>query len=472
MKPTKASSMHLNLRSPLSRAKAISILCHLMLGVSLLLVIGCRVAQTTSKVSTRALESLYPVKKNNHAPDPVELQQNLFRFTDEFAAGISGNVDLLRRATNVQSDVALQKWRLSTVSDAWAIASGPNAFANLLDTIVLVSLTRTAAEQYWMRTLYGDEAKPLVDSCRTAETKVWQLADPILLPGQKTELQVAIQSWCDQHPPAERAFFIRALGWTSEVSRSTKSNPTQQPTSVFNLLRLDPLAGLDPAAREIAQTRLFAERAMFTAQRMPSLVRWQMELLSANLLHLPEVQQGLTNSTRLVDSVDRLSLTAEKLPAQVATERKEILDALDQQSGKLRDLAAQLKETLSAGEKMSTSLNTTLTTFDGLMKRFGVGETPPSSAPSTNAPFNILDYAKTAEQLAVASKELDIVLKDFASAMDSPAWTQRVQDANNFSSETAAHAKSILNHAFRLLVISTLLVFVCFIAARKILSRP
>ena len=49
---------------------------------------------------------------------------------------------------------------------------------------------------------------------------------------------------------------------------------------------------------------------------------------------------------------------------------------------------------------MSTSLNTTLTTFDALMKRFGVGETNNASPPSTNAePFRIQDYGQTAVQL-------------------------------------------------------------------------
>ena len=43
--------------------------------------------------------------------------------------------------------------------------------------------------------------------------------------------------------------------------------------SVFSLFQVDPLSGLDPAVREIAQTRLFAERALFVAQKMPMLLR-------------------------------------------------------------------------------------------------------------------------------------------------------------------------------------------------------
>ena len=44
-----------------------------------------------------------------------------------------------------------------------------------------------------------------------------------------------------------------------------------------------------------------------------------------------------------------------------------------------------MRETLTAGTAMSTSLNTTLTTFTTLMQRFGVGETNNASPPDTNS---------------------------------------------------------------------------------------
>jgi len=139
---------------------------------------------------------------------------------------------------------------------------------------------------------------------------------------------------------------------------------------------------------------------------------------------------------------------------------------LDQQSGKLRDLATELSHTLSSGEKMSSSLNTTLTSFDGLMKRFGVGEpqTAAALAATNSAPFNILDYAHTAEQLASASRELDLVLKDLSAVLDSPGWTKRMQDVNTLSQQAAVHSKSILNHAFLLAaaLVALVLAAACF----------
>jgi len=73
------------------------------------------------------------------------------------------------------------------------------------------------------------------------------------------------------------------------------------------------MASIDPAVREITRTRLFAERALFVMQRMPFLLRLQAELLAHQLIVQPEVQLALTNTTRLSESVDRISRAAESV---------------------------------------------------------------------------------------------------------------------------------------------------------------
>jgi hypothetical protein len=163
--------------------------------------------------------------------------------------------------------------------------------------------------------------------------------------------------------------------------------------------------------REVTRSRLFAERAMFTLQRMPFLLRFQTELMAHELAGIPQVELALTNTTRISESAERLSQTAAELPDRITAERKAILAALEQQESKLRDLAAEVNQTLVSGEKMSASLNTTITTFDGLMKRFGVGEPDTNSVPDTDsAPFNILDYGKVAGQIGAMAKELNTLL--------------------------------------------------------------
>jgi hypothetical protein len=219
-------------------------------------------------------------------------------------------------------------------------------------------------------------------------------------------------------------------------------------SSVFSLVNLDPTAGLDPAVREVTRTRLFAERAMFTLQRMPFLLRLQTELLAYELTAQPSVQLALSNSTQLSDSADRISRAADsisrsvaQLPDRLSAERKEILATLDQQESKLRDVVAEVDRALVSGKGLSDSLTITLTNVGGLMKQFGVGETT-NAVPDTNSPpFNILDYAKTAGEADNLAKDLNTLV---GSLNQSAPGIQRL------SQETVADAQKVVDHAFRL----------------------
>jgi hypothetical protein len=290
---------------------------------------------------------------------------------------------------------------------------------------------------------------------RSLETDVWNLAGGILNAEQQQELRDAIRRWWDTNPDGHMSFFVRPEEFGSLIRKTGQESA--RAGSVFAIVGLDPTAGLDPAVREVTRTRLFAERAMFMAQRMPFLVRWQIELLADQLLRQDQIEEVLTNTASLTVSVDRISraaesasVTAAELPDRVTAERKAILEALEAQEGKLRELSAEVTRTLDAGEQMSTSLNTMLTTFDALMKRFGVGE-PAIAPPDTNAPpFNILDYAQTAEQVASMAQQLDVLIRDAGSTLDSPAMDRRIDDLNTLSERARADAKSVLNHAFLL----------------------
>jgi methyl-accepting chemotaxis protein len=201
--------------------------------------------------------------------------------------------------------------------------------------------------------------------------------------------------------------------------------------------------------REITRTRLFAERALFVLQRMPFLLRLQADLLAHEVVAQPEVQLALTNTTRLSQSVDRISRAAEsvsqtaaQLPDRISAERKEILAALDQQEGKLRDLAAEVNRSLVSADKMSASLTITITNFDTLMKRFGVGEPSTNAAPDTNSPpFNILDYGQVAQQVGTMAKDLNTLVSSV---------NQNVPQIERLSQTATGDAQKVVGHAFHL----------------------
>jgi len=70
--------------------------------------------------------------------------------------------------------------------------------------------------------------------------------------------------------------------------------------NLLHVLGLDPFAGLDPATREIAETRQFGERLLFTLQRLSFLIRLNGEMLANNAARDLGVE-------RLIASLDRAS---------------------------------------------------------------------------------------------------------------------------------------------------------------------
>jgi len=415
----------------------------LPLWLSLLLVTsgtGCRLVQTTADLPGRAVTTVTPGKQDKNAVDPVEVQQQLMRFSDESSARMYTGIDKLRRGTNALDPAEVLLWKIAIGTENCSIASGPNAIANLLDMTVFVTMSRMTVEESCQAGTFGESATSMLEGCRFAETDIWQLASTVLKPAQQTELRQAIEVWHRQNPLPQSALAARAVGFAAQVAQANQS--TTKSDSVFTLLNLDPLSGLDPATREIAQTRLFAERALYVTQKMPTLLRWQTELLSLNAVQMPAVQQLVTNSTQIAASVERFAAIAERLPGQVSTEREEILKALQSQE---KDAASLL----TAGTQMSDSLNTTLKTFDALMKRFGVGETSNAGPPDTNSPpFNIQDYTATAAQLAVTAQQLTELLLTLDRTLGSTNLANLSAQVGPVVQQARTSGKEVVDYAF------------------------
>jgi len=421
----------------------------LLLGLLFLtLVTGCHVVQTAVDVPGKTVRAVTPGQKDKHVVDPVEVQQTLLRFADEFSTRMVVGVEQLGRGANALAPGQVLQWKIALGTATCSIASGPNAVANLLDMTIFVTATRMAVEEHWRPEGFGEAGRPMLESCRISETQIWRLAGAVLTLEQQAELHRAIEVWHRQNPNLENVWAARALEFATQVAEASKTEAAQ-PGSVFSLLRVDPLAGMDPAVREIAQTRLFAERALYVTQKMPMLLRWQTELLTLNAMETPAVQQLVTNSRQIAASVERFAAVAEQLPGQVSAEREEILKALQSQEKNLTPLVNEVRQTLTAGTDMATSLNTTLTTFDALMNRFGVGETNNSSPPQTNTePFRIQDYGQTAAQLEAAARQLTELLVTLDRTIGSTNLLQLSAQAGPVVQQAQSSGRNVVDYAF------------------------
>jgi len=427
--------------------------------------------QTAANLPAEAVRTIAVGRKDAPTFDPVDVQQSLLRFADGFSARMALSIDKLQRESAALDAGAALRWRIIFATEICVVASGPNPVANLLDLTTMVTATRVAVETQLQPDRFGVSGLPLLESCRSAEVEIWQLAARVLSKPEQDELRATIEEWTRKHPLLEDLLTARAVGFALNLSQLRPSNPTTT-SSVFDLLKLDPLSGLDPATREIAQTRLLAERALFVSQKMPYLLRWQAEYLGIRMSEIPAVQQMVTNSTVLTRSVERLSQVAEQFPARFSAEREEILRGLQSQERQLTPLVNEVRQALLAGSSMSTSLNTTLVTFDALMKRFGVGETNRSEPRESDAePFRIQEYGKTAAQLDAAAARLTELLRLLDQTLGSTNLTRLAAQVQPVVQQAETVSKDVVDYAFRKGVLLLLLALAAGLTYRFISRR-
>lgn len=251
------------------------------------------------------------------------------------------------------------------------------------------------------------------------------------------------------------------------------------------MVGLDPVAGLDPAVREVTRTRLLAERLMFMAQRMPFLMRWHFELLADDLFRQGNVSGLLTQTAQLADSAERISravesvsVTVAELPDRISTERQAILEAIDDNEETLRELVHAFGLTLAAGERMSASLNTTLGTFDAIMERFDRDAPVAASEPAEprGEPFRILDYAQTASRLEAAARELTLMLQTFDQTLASTNLAGFPTQVGVAVEQARAGGREMVDYAFwrgLFLIVAVLLAALIYrwVAGRLTLAR-
>ena len=413
----------------------------LMLG--LLCSSGCSLIKGTLELPDKAIQAMLSLNRDGVTIDPVELQSQLIRFSDHYLDAMISATGLLRQGAEERPDRrTLLIRRIAMTDDVLSIATGSNAYANLLDMIILVSLNRVNIENYWMPKRFGDSAKPLLVAAVDSEKEIWRIAETALKKEQIEELRNGIKAWREQHPDGRTPRDVGSLGFATEIAKMSKINQADK-SSVFNLLIIDPFAGLDPATSELANTRLFAERGLFLARRMPTLVRWETELLALQTAEMPQVEKLLSSTSQFSASVERFSLVSERLPALISSEREHIVQALDAQRPGLISLAAQTEKALDAGKLMSEATNATLNTYRVLMKQLDDRPSDPNAEP-----FRIGDYTVAAAQISASAEQLSKLLEAFGNTISPERIDMLSARADLLGKQARTSGKEVVDYAF------------------------
>jgi phage shock protein A len=340
-----------------------------------------------------------------------QMQQKCQRYADSYAGQVLETVGSMKQqAMDPEAYRRLLAWQISQLNAAYTIATGPSPILCQLDFVVLATLSRMVVEDT-PGTLIGGSPSPALAMYRELEQEAWASAASILTPAQLEELRGLIAKWRTKNPQVKLVGFVHF----AEFAQSAGATPEarRKPGSLFGLIGLDPLAELDPAVRQIEQSRLLAERAIFYMQRVPYLMDLQTERIVAQATLAPQVERANASLERASLAMADYAKLGDSLPAAFAQERdaliRQVSGELLAQEAELRGLLAELQTTLAAGSETAAAVNTAVMALDRLVARFPRRDA--GNGPTHGRVFDITEYSAAAQEFARTARELNQLLE-------------------------------------------------------------
>lgn len=237
---------------------------------------------------------------------------------DTYVSIIAQAHDELRaRTKRPEVDEWAMDQRIACATASFTNATGPNGYVALLDMMVMATLKRCAVEEHWIPTLLHEEGEPLLDAYNRGEREVWDMGDKVLSQKQLVELKQLVQEWRKTHP---EQYYVGYIRFTDFVHGMKITDASAHNGSVLGLV-YDPLAGLDPVAREMQEYRALTERLNFFVQRLPVITSWQVERAVHRTTHDPQVGRFVDNTSKFADATTRFSAAVAKFPQDLSAER-------------------------------------------------------------------------------------------------------------------------------------------------------
>jgi hypothetical protein len=374
------------------------------------------------------------------------LQSQVMRFADTYVAMVSqGCDDVTAGSTNADIRLAAMRWKLQQATAAYNDATGENPSANVLDLLVLTTIARSVVENVGVETYGTNTVWPLLQAQIAMETNAWTMANSILSPSQQDELRDLIRQWHERFPHQHNVGAIRFREFASALGQ-TPQQASARPGSIFTLLYLNPLSGLDPTTAAIEGIRQLGERTMYYTQRMPMLLNWQTQLLVYELARQPESTQMLANMNQFAASASVLSKTGQQLPQIINDQRQaaiqQIFDNLKAQQNEANGLMTNTRLTLESASVAASNINTailSLTAFVQFVTPTNSSTAPATTTTNSSPPFNILDYGTAASQIAAMATNVNNLLL---------TANQSLPQIQKISSTMSDNASQVVHQAF------------------------
>jgi hypothetical protein len=351
-----------------------------------------------------------------------ELKQQVMRFSDRYISRINLATDILiDQAPNPAYRAMAHNVKTISFLVALDIAVGPDPVTNLLDAMVLASLTRIVTEDYFAPEVFGeDNARQLLIATRGLEEDVWGISGSVLTPDQQETLRSLIKEWRQKHPNQHYIWGIRFGEFSG-----------QRAAALQEVVRSGGLLGQVKQTREsIDEVRDLGERTLYYMQRAPLLARDQAVGGLYDVLSQPEITSLLADSERFTKSMERLTLAVDELPQKRLEAIDQLMDRLSEERAAFVD---QLVENEEEATRVLTELHGTIVASSELIGRVDslMDKLPDPNAfgAADSEPVDINDYGRMIVDAATTAGEFTELVKAVEELVATPAWEKRLPEA-------------------------------------------
>jgi hypothetical protein len=397
------------------------------------------------------VSSIEPVDGVSGDTTREELQADVMRFADRFSAQLVQIAEQIRYADDgsVRRVDALI-FQYAAQAAPLDVAMGRNPVTNLMDMMVMTTLARHTAADYWTAEVDDPEqAQVLLETVARLERDIWAVSGKVLTDDQQVGMRQLIEAWREEHPGVRNIWRIRFSAFSG-----------QRAAELREVQRTGGLMGqLSRSVDAVEEMQEYGERLLHYLQRAPELARLQGEWAVYEVLDQPEIQAVIRDSDRLALVAEQLAALAERLPGEqfaavdqvmdrLSSERTQLFEDILAEEPRIRATIGDLTELLGLVSVISANVKETTESFERTAAALNLDLTPTGSEP-----VNIQDYIALVRESAGAAVEV----RRIVDAVDGRAVDQELDQ--------------LLDRAFIYVLISITVFFVALFGYRMARRR-
>ncbi len=377
-----------------------------------------------------------------------ELREDLAAYAKDFLAQVSTAANTIRDASGSREvrRKALT-WQVSMPAQAHEAAFTDDPQEAYLFCLTVADLQTEYLTRGDGKDLFGAEQSVAVDAARSLSAAVRKIGERFIPEHDRQELEKQVAKLIENDPIKGAYFAI------STRTTITKKAEEQGVISRIVSIPMSPFSALQGVGDTPAAIRDFSETAAHMAsvvEALPRQLKWQTELLLYNVEDRDTVKQGLAAFEEASASLDRMSRTLESLPADLRGTIASVPEAITAMQPTVADARALVEALGPAAEQLRLGSEV----WERILApdpKDAPGVAPgvaPGGAPAEDSPpFNIQDWERTAEDIAVMAAELNQLSANLEQLLSPERFDQLQGQVTTLVNATDLRAHRLLDDA-------------------------